>query len=508
MALNVAECVTLAARRSPRAEALVFDDIRMDYGTLLDGVGRVAACLRRAGLQRGDRVAIILPNTPQFPIIYYGVLYAGGVAVPLNPLQTAREYRHLFEDAQPKLIFVWADLAATVFAALDTASVSAELVVVEPDQGTATPERGRSFLAELARADDFPDMAETMPDELAVIMYTAAYRGKPLGAQLTHFNLFQNAHTVGTRLLNYTPEDRCLCALPLFHSFGQCVMMNAALLAGACLVLMPRFDAANVLETVERERLTVIGLVPTMYQFLLGTKASLAPDMSTLRHALVGGATMPVSVMDAFKARFGLTVLEGYGLTETSPVVSFNMSVAANRPGSVGLPLWGCEVRVVDKEGYTLPPGATGEIVVRGHNVMKGYWRQPEITAETIRDGWLHTGDWGFLDEEGYIYLKGLKKDMLIRAGLNVYPKEIEAVLLEHPLVEDAAVVGIPDVVRGEEARACVVAKSIPEDFEKQLKRHCQENLAGYKCPRYFAVMDALPRKPDGTVDKATLRSR
>lgn len=508
MALNIAECVTLQARRDPDAVAIVLDDVQLSFGALLHSAQRVAAFLHRAGLKRGDHVAILLPNTPHFPIIYYGILYAGGVAVPMNPLQTPREYRYLFGDANPTFLFVWADLAAPVMEALSPDDAERALIVVESDQTPLSPPMGRSFLSELSKPAPVPAMAETNPDDVAVIMYTAGYRGKPLGAQLTHFNVFQNALSVGTRLLHFTEHDRCLCALPLFHSFGQCVMMNAALLAGACLVLVPRFDATRVLEVVEREKLTVMALVPTMYQFLLGTKATFTPDLSSLRHVLVGGAPLSVETVEAFKARFGFTILEGYGLTETSPVVSFNMSVEDNRPGSVGVPLWGCEVRVVDEAGQPVPPGVTGEVVVRGHNVMKGYLGHPEITAQTIVDGWLHTGDWGSLDEDGYIYLKGLKKDMLIRAGLNVYPREIEMVLEEHPLVKEAGVIGIPDTVRGEEVQVFVVATEVPDDLEKQLKQHCRAFLAGYKCPRNFEIIDVLPRKEDGTIDKVALRNR
>jgi long-chain acyl-CoA synthetase len=508
MALNVAECVTIPAKENPAADALVIDDVRISFGALLEQVRRVAAFLHRAGVERGDRVGILLPNTPHFPIVYYGILYAGGIAVPMNPLQTAREFQYLFEDFKPRLVFVWTDLAEIVGAAVTNSNPSPEMVVVEPDLSPSVPDQGYSFLTEMARSGALPVMAETKPDDVAVILYTAAYQGKPLGAQLTHFGIFQNAQIVGTRILHFSNADRCLAVLPLFHSFGQCATMNAALLSGASMHLMPRFDGAKVLEAIESERLTFLALVPTMYHFLLGSKPKASPDLSSLRRVVVGGATMPAEIFDAFKARFGYTILEGYGLTETSPVVSFNMTEEANRPGSVGMPLWGCDVRIVDVAGDTLPPGETGEILVRGHNVMKGYLNQPEITAETIQDGWLRTGDWGALDEDGYIYLKGLKKDMLIRAGLNVYPREIELILETHPFIEEAAVIGVPGKMRGEEAKAFVMVKANAEDLDKQLKGYCREQLAGYKCPRFFEVVEAFPRTPAGAVDKDALRAR
>ncbi len=505
MALNAAECITLSARRNPDGEAIVFETLRISFGELLEQARRVAAYLQRSGVKPGDRVVLLLPNTPHFPIIYYGVLYAGAVAVPLNLMQTSRELRYLFEDAAPAMLFVWAELADTVDAALATATVAPRRVLVEAGMKPEVPEHGDSFLQEMARPTELPTMAETRPDDVAVMIYTAAYAGKPLGAQLTHFNVFQNAHTVGALSLHFEPEDRSLCVLPLFHSFGQCVMMNASLLSGACVVLMARFEAGKVLDIILEERITTLGLVPTMYHFLLATKSDREIDMTSVKRALVGGAPMLLPLLQGFKARFGVTILEGYGLTETSPAVSFNMSESDNRIGSAGLPLWGCEVRAVDAQGETLPPGEVGEIVIRGHNIMKGYWKQPEHNAAALQNGWFHTGDWGYLDADGYIYLTGLKKDMLIRAGLNVYPREIELVLEEHPAVKAAAVVGVPDPVRGEEVLAFIEVVGEPTDLDKVLKRYCRANLAGYKCPRSFEVVAALPRDAAGVLVKERL---
>lgn len=508
MALNAAECITLPARRNPDGEAIVFDDLRLTFGTLLEQAQRVAAYLHRSGVRPGDRVVILLPNTPHFPIIYYGALYAGAIAVPLNFMQTSRELHYLFDDITPAIVFYWADLADTVEAALSAAKITPRLVLVEPDLKPQHPRQGDSFLQEMAQPTTLPAMAETRPDDVAVIIYTAAYAGRPLGAQLTHFNVFQNAYTVGALSLSFQAEDRSLCVLPLFHSFGLCVIMNASLLSGACVVLLPRFDAGKVLEVIAAERISTIGLVPTMYHLLLTAKSDMAVDMNSVRRALVGGAPMPLTLLEGFRERFGVTILEGYGLTETSPAVSFNMSVADNRIGSVGLPLWGCEVRAVDEQGEPLPAGEVGEIAIRGHNVMKGYWNQPEKSADILRNGWLLTGDLGSLDEDGYIYIRGLKKDMLIRAGLNVYPREIELVLEGHPAVAAAAVVGVPDAVRGEEVLAIIEVSDAFPDLEKELKRYCRANLAGYKCPRTVEVVDALPRRADGTVDKGALSRR
>lgn len=508
MALNVAECITLSARNNPDGEAIVFEDIRLTFGTLLEQAQRVAAYLQRKGVKPGDRVVLLLPNTPHFPIIYYGVLYAGAIVVPLNLMQTARELAYLFEDVTPTMLFYWGDLTETVDAALAQTGLELSTVRVESGLTVQTPEDGDSFLAVMSRSTPRAVMAETSPDDVAVIIYTAAYDGRPLGAQLTHFNVFQNAHTVGALSLNFQPDDRSLCVLPLFHSFGQCVIMNATLLSGACVVLMTRFDAGKVLDVIAKERISTVGLVPTMYHFLLTSKTDRPIDVSSVKRALVGGAPMPLPLLAGFKERFGITILEGYGLTETSPAVSFNMSEADNRVGSVGLPLWGCEVRAVNEEGETLPAGVMGEIVIRGHNIMKGYWNRPEKDALTLRDGWLYTGDLGYLDEDGYIYIKGLKKDMLIRAGLNVYPREIELVLEAHPAVRAAAVIGIPDQMRGEEVAAIIELAEPLDDAEKVLKGHCRTGLAGYKCPRSIEVTSALPRDATGAVDKKALSQR
>ena len=506
MGLNLADCVELPARQYPDRPALVLDPVRLTFAQLREQVRRVSGYLKRCGLEPGDRVVLLLPNVPQFPVAYYGILHAGGIAVPVNPFQTPRELAYLFADCATRHIIVWEDMADAARAARAEAVPAARIAIVRQGAATDADEQEDDFGREVALSHPAAHMAETNPDDVAVIAYTGAYAGRPMGAELTHFNLFQNAQIVATRMLHYTPEDRCLVALPLFHSFGQCVMMNTALLSGACMVLMPRFDATKVLEAIPAERITIVGFVPTMYQFLLAAKCDPPPDLSSLRIALAGGSTIAVDTLDAFKARFGHIILEGYGLTETSPVVSFNRTEATNRPGSVGLPIWGCEIRIVDSEGNSLPAGETGEVIVRGHNVMKGYLNQPETTARTIREGWLHTGDWGALDEDGYLFLKGLKKDMLIRAGLNVYPREIELVLEEHPRVQEAAVVGVPDRVRGEEPRAFVVPREATADMEKDLKAWCRERLAGYKCPRAFAICPALPRLPDGRIDKATLR--
>jgi len=505
MGLNLADCVAIPARQYPDRQAVALGVYTLTYAQLFDQVRRVASYLLGAGMTAGDRVAILLPNTPHFPMAYFGVLYAGGVAVPMNPFQTTRELTYLLTDCAATYVIVWEEVAETARASILQCVPQARLLIVraQPDPAGADDD----FLSDVQQCAPATAMALTNPDDVAVLAYTGAYAGRPMAAQLSHFNLFQNAQTVGARMLEYTPEDRCLAALPLFHSFGQCVMMNATLLAGARMVLMPRFDATKALEIIERARITVVGFVPTMYQFLLATKDDAPADLSSLRHALSGGSTMPLETLSAFKARFGQTILEGYGLTETSPVVSFNYCEATNRPGSVGLPIWGCEVQVVDACGTRLPAGEIGEVLVRGHNVMKGYLNQPETTARTIQQGWLHTGDWGYLDEDGYLYLKGLKKDMLIRAGLNVYPREIEVVLEEHPSVAEAAVIGLPDRVRGEEPHAFVVLRHREDDMEKVLKNWCRERLSGYKCPRSIVLCEALPRNEGGDIDKVVLRT-
>jgi long-chain acyl-CoA synthetase len=337
-----------------------------------------------------------------------------------------------------------------------------------------------------------PDVADRAEDDTAVILYTSGTTGTPKGAELTHLNLARNAE-IATALFSLTEQDVVLGALPLFHSFGQTCALNACVRVGGLLTLLPRFDADKALQIIERDRVTVFEGVPTMYAGMLHSPLAGQTDTSTLRLCASGGAAMPVEIMRAFEEKFGCIILEGYGLSETSPVASFNHPDRPRKPGSIGTPIQGTEMKVIADDGADVPAGEVGEIVIRGHNVMKGYWGRPEATTETMRDGWFRTGDMARVDEDGYFFIVDRKKDMIIRGGFNVYPREIEEVLYEHPAVAEAAVLGVPHAELGEEIAAVVALKPGREAEPDELRDFVKEQVAAYKYPRRVVLVDELP---------------
>lgn len=508
MGLNLGDCLHLSAKARPQAPCLIYEHIRLSYAEADASACRVAGLLQSAGIQPGDAVALMLPNVPQFPIIYHGILYAGGVVVSLNPAMRPRELAHVVQDAGVKLIVAFEDMADSAAKVAADHGGALKVIVVEASLAPKAHAQGQSFMTAFALAEPVECPTQRQPEDLAVVVYTAAQHGRPRGAMLTHFNLFQNALTISTKSLRYYPEDKFLCILPLFHGFGQTTMMNGPLLAGSALVFTPRFDANQTLDLIARESVTLLAVVPTMLHFLVMAARGQDERTSSLRCVVSGGSKMNLETAAAFEEKFGISVLEGYGLTETSPVVSFNCDEEMNRPGSVGLPIWGCEVAIVDDADERLPAGEEGEVVIRGHNVFRGYLNDPEGSAQTVRHGWLHTGDLGYLDRDGYLFLTGLKKDMILRAGMNVYPREVELVLQTHPSVAEAAVVGVPDTVRGEDVKAFVVVGGDGQPTENELKAWCRDALTSYKCPRRIEFIEALPRHPDGSIDKAALRAR
>ena len=490
MGLNLASLLTASAARRPDAPAVRLGERTLRYAELERLAGAMAALLRERGLRRDDRVGLMLPNVPEFPIAYFGALRAGGIVVPMNVMLKRREVAYHLEDSGARLLLAWHELDEE--AAAGTAAAGAELLAVEP-RGLA------ALIAERAAAASEPP-APTAGDDTAVILYTSGTTGRPKGAELTHANLHGNAEVVARTVSRVGPGDVVLGTLPLFHSFGQTVSMNATLLAGACLTLVPRFEPGEALATIERDRVTHFYGVPTMYGALLRHPGRERRDTSSLRLCISGGASLPVEVLRGFERAFGAPVLEGYGLSETSPVACHNHPGRERRPGSVGTPLEGVEVRVADESGTELPPGEVGEILIRGPNVMKGYWRRPEATAEALRDGWLRTGDLATRDEDGYLRIVDRKKDMILRGGYNVYPREVEEVLFEHPAVREAAVVGLPDARLGEEVGAAVVLRPGERVAAEEVSAFARERIAAYKYPRRVWFVDELPKGPTGKV--------
>jgi long-chain acyl-CoA synthetase len=490
MGLNLASIVTESAARAPESPAVRLGDTVLTYADLAERSGSLATLLRKRGLEQGERVGVMLPNVLEFPISYYGVLRAGGVVVPMNVLLKQREIAFYLEDSGAKLLLAWHGFAGE--AGEGAADAGVELVEVEPE----------GFAAMLAEQEASPGLADTDESDTAVILYTSGTTGKPKGAELTHGKQLRNADVSSRTTSEIAAGDVVFGGLPLFHSFGQTVSMNASLMVGACLTLVPKFDPGEALATIQRDGVTHFYGVPTMYGALLHHPERESYDTSSLRTCITGGASMPVEVLRGFEQAFGAIVLEGYGLSETSPVSSSNHPDRERKPGSIGTPLEGVEMRVVDEDDNEVAQGEVGEIVIRGHNVMKGYWQRPDATAEAMRGGWFHSGDMARVDEEGYFYIVDRKKDLIIRGGYNVYPREVEEVLYEHPKIREAAVIGVPHDQWGEEIGAAVVVHEGEELAPEEVSAYVKERIAAYKYPRLVWFVDELPKGPTGKILK------
>jgi long-chain acyl-CoA synthetase len=490
MGLNLASLLTESAERAPGDPAIRLGEVELSYGELDQRSARLASLLTEKGVEPGDRVGVMLPNVPDFPVAYYGVLRAGAVVVPMNVLLKRREIAFYLEDSGAKLLLAWHGFAEE--ARDGAADAGAELIEVEP----------AAFASMLAEHEPTPGLTDTDEDDTAVILYTSGTTGKPKGAELTHINLFRNADVSSRTTCEISQGDTVLGALPLFHSFGQTVGMNASLKVGACLTLVPRFDPAEALETIQRDGVTHFYGVPTMFGALLHHPERESFDTSSLRNCITGGASMPVEVLHGFEQAFEAKVLEGYGLSETSPVACSNHPEMERKAGSIGTPIEGVEMQLVDEDDNPVAQGEVGEVVIRGHNIMKGYWQRPEATEEAMRGGWFHSGDMARTDEDGYFYIVDRKKDLIIRGGYNVYPREVEEVLYEHPKIREAAVVGVPHNEWGEEIGAAVVLHEDEELPAEEVSAYVKERIAAYKYPRVVWFLDDLPKGPTGKILK------
>ena len=491
--MNLADNLIRSAQLFPDRPAVRLDDAILSYRDLHQQSARVAGLLRDRGIQPGDRVAIMLPNLPEFPVIYYAVMRAGAVAVPMNPLLKAREVAHYIQDSGASLIFAGPDCAGEVLAGVE--SLGTDFVMVD-----------RRFDELVADAVPVVAVVDRASTDTAVILYTSGTTGLPKGAELTHGNLTTNAATVAVDLIQAGFQDVIFGGLPLFHSFGQTCGLNTAVRVGACLTLVSRFTPEKALQVMARDRVTVFEGVPTMYVALLAAPDRDECDLSALRVCVSGGAALPVEVLRGFEAEFGCMILEGYGLSETSPVASFNHPDRVRKPGSIGTPIRGVRMRIVGENGAEVVPGTVGEIAIRGDNLMKGYWGRVEATVEAIPDGWLRTGDLGRADADGFFYIVDRKKELIIRGGYNVYPREIEEVLYEHPSIVEAAVIGVPDESLGEEVGAAVVLKPAATVTVEEIRDFVKGQVAAYKYPRHVWVLPALPKGPTGKVLKREIR--
>ena len=492
--LSLAAVLAEPARRTPEKTALVEGDLRLDYRTLWADARRLAAALVDRGVRPGTRVALLAPNVADFVRAYYGILAAGGVVVPVPTLLNAEEAGYILSHSRASML-----LHDASFAPVATAAARATGVEAVPVEGLG------------AEHEPLPSYAVREAEDPAVVFYTSGTTGRPKGAVLTHLNLVLNATANAFDANPFLRDDVVMGCLPLFHTFGQSVSLNSTFRVGATLLLQPRFDAAAALALMAKEGATLFFGVPTMYVQLLQAAPS-ATALPRLRDCVSGGASLPVTVLEEFQKTFDTTVFEGYGLSETSPTATVNQPWFGTRAGSVGHPIWGVEVEIadetVDDRVVLLPAERLGEIVVRGHNVFAGYLDDPDATARAVVDGWFRTGDIGVKDAEGFISIVDRKKDLVIRGGFNVYPREVEEVLARHPSVGQVAVVGVADAEQGEEVCAVVVPSPGASVDPDGLVAWARERLAKHKYPRRVEVVPDLPLGPSHKVLKRELRRR
>ena len=481
--------------------ALLAGDRLMSYGELWESVVRLGAALRHSGVAPGERVGVMLPNVPAFVQAYFGILAAGATVVPFNTLYKPGEIRYLLEHATIQRILTSGIFLRGIEEAAEHLTFPVRAIPLHEGSDPLEPKR----LGAAANYRSEGALADLGPTDVAVCLYTSGTTGRPKGALLTHHNLVSNVESFH-QIAPCDEQDRFVCVLPLFHSFAASVVMLFPLSIGASIVLEPRFVPEQVLRSMAEKNVTILTAVPSMYA-VWTQLAPLEVDLSAARFAVSGGAPLPTEVLHRFEARYGIPIYEGYGLTEASPVLTENPPLGHRKVGSVGPPLPGVELRVVDGTGKEVATGEIGEIVARGANIMQGYLNQPEDTAEVLRDGWLSSGDLGKCDADGYFYIVDRKKDLIIVGGLNVYPREVEDILAAHPAVAEVAVVGIPDSMRGEVPKAYVVLRPGAAASRKELLRFARERLASFKVPREVEFCEGLPRTTSGKVLRQHLRS-
>ncbi|WP_296622515.1 long-chain fatty acid--CoA ligase [Marivirga sp.] len=511
--INLSVILEDSARKFPDKDAFIFMDEHLSYAQINGAANQIANGLQEAGIQKGDRIALSCLNLPYFPMVYFGILKAGAIVVPLSVLLKRDEIEYHLQDSGAKAYFCFEGTPELPMgqegkAGFDATPSCEQFFIITGNPTDASPIEGAKTMGMLMK-DQAPayENVLTSADDTALIIYTSGTTGKPKGAELSHSNLIHNA-LLSTDITDLIHEDKQLIVLPLFHIFAMTVLMNAGLYKGATSVLLPRFDAEAVFGLMQKHTVTVFAGVPTMYWGLLNyenTKFDLKAIAKNLKTCVSGGAALPVNVLEEFEKKFNVPILEGYGMSEGSPVVTFNQKQFGKKPGSVGTPVWGVEVKVVDENGEEVPVGEKGELIYRGHNVMKGYFNKPEENKVSLRNGWLHSGDVAVKDEDGFFFIVDRTKEMIIRKGLNVYPREIEEVMVKHEAVSMVAVIGVPNEESGEEIKACVVLQKGKEISDKELIAWTKENIAAYKYPRIIEFMEALPMSATGKILKKEL---
>lgn len=511
--MNLVARVHQTALEQPTKSAYSFMGKDTSFAEFDQSISRFASALRGLGVEKGDHVAFLLGNTPHFLISLYATMRLGATAIPINPIYTPDEISYILQNSDAKAVIALDMLLPLVEKASDAFPTIASYIICEttPDVGEKiaalaenVQRKVKTFtqLVMSASPDVLP--GEINLDDNAVILYTSGTTGRPKGAMLTHGNLFSNARDTAD-YLGFNGDDKVIAALPVFHVFALTVVVNAPLIKGATILLVPRFSPQDVFNIAKEQKATVFAGVPTMYNFLYQLPQESVEDFSTIRLAISGGSSLPVALLHNFEDKFKVRISEGYGLSEASPVTCFNPLDRDRKPGSIGTSIVNVENRVVNELGDDVGIGEVGELIVRGPNVMKGYYKMPEETAATIRDGWLYTGDLARIDEEGYIYIVDRKKDLVIVGGYNVYPREVEEVLFAHPGVVEAAVIGLPDIDFGEAVHAYVVVKDDSITTE-DLHAYCAKHLAKYKIPRQFEYLEELPKNTTGKILRRSLK--
>jgi long-chain acyl-CoA synthetase len=513
--MNLSTQLHETAKSMASKQAYYFMGQATTYGELDAAITKFASGLEKLGVKQGDHIALLLGNTPHFIISMYGALRLGATVIPVNPIYTADEIGYILNNGDVKVV-VALDMAIPLAEKMHTFLPKVEQFVFCETSENGIAKHQIENLSLYSKMKSFPEVIASgdlsfkgpnlNDDDVALILYTSGTTGKPKGAMLTHKNLYCNAKDTG-EYLRMNDEDRVITTLPMFHVFCLTVVLNAPLLSGATLLIVPRFSPKEIFELAKEYKATVFAGVPTMYNFLYQLPDANPEDLSTLRLCISGGASLPVALLNNFEKKFNVRVSEGYGLSEASPVTCFNPLDRPRKAGSIGTSILHVENKIVNELGEDLAPGEVGELIVRGPNVMKGYYKMPEETAATIRNEWLYTGDLAKMDEDGYFYIVDRKKDIIIVGGYNVYPREVEEVLYNHPDVVEVAVLGVPDQNLGEAVKCYVVSKN-PAVTEEQLLEYCKEHLAKYKIPESINFLDELPKNTTGKILRRALKAQ
>lgn len=513
--MNLVSSVRETATTQPEKIAYHFMGQDTSYAEFDASVSKFASALQDLGIEKGDHVAFLLGNTPHFLISLYATMRLGATAIPVNPIYTPDEISYILHNSDAKAVIALDQLLPLVEQAAGTFSAVQNYIICETDLETpekiaALPDnvrsKVRSFTQLIASGEMGVEPVAVDENETAIILYTSGTTGSPKGAMLTHKNIYSNARDVAD-YLDFSGDDRVVATLPVFHVFALTVVVNAPLIKGATIILMPRFSPADVFNIIEEKKATIFAGVPTMYNFMSQFPEGSKEDFESVRIAISGGSSLPVALLHSFEEKFDVKVSEGYGLSEASPVTCFNPLDRDRIPGSIGRNIINVENKIVNGLGEEVADGEVGELIVRGPNVMKGYYKMPEETEAALQDGWLYTGDLARRDEDGYFYIVDRKKDLVIVGGYNVYPREVEEVLFEHRDIVEAAVIGVPDVDFGEAVHAFVVLKDgVEEDVEK-LEAYCASRLAKYKVPKKFEFLDELPKNTTGKILRRSLNA-